>query len=177
MRFLILTATAALALAVAVPADAGAPKYKGKAIVPGSSIGGVKVGMSKSKVVKLWGTPDDCRSDQYKVTTCMYLNPSKRESYGSFRLRKRRVIAISIEKNKRLRTVKKIHVGSTMNAARKAYGIRPPVNQGEANRTRALHRKGKRCTQFYGDLSSGDGLVSQITVGLCEVKMYDGGVK
>ena len=77
MRFLILAATAGLALAVVAPADAGAPKYKGSAIVPGSSIGGVKVGMSKSKVVKLWGTPDDCRSDQYKVTTCMYLNASR----------------------------------------------------------------------------------------------------
>lgn len=63
-----------------------------------------------------------------------------------------------------------------MAAARKAYGIPAPPNRGEAERTRARYKQGKRCTLFYGDLTGADGLVSQITVGLCEVQRYDGGV-
>lgn len=177
MRLLILTATVGMALVVAAPAGAGPPKFKGKTIVTGTSIGGVKVGMSKAKAIKVWGKPNECRSDQYAITTCLYVNASGQQSYGEFRLRKGKVIAVAIDKSTRLRTAKRIRIGSTMAAARKAYGIPAPTNQGEADRTRALYKKGKRCTQFYGDLSNGDGLVSQITVGLCQVKLYDGGVQ
>ena len=87
------------------------------------------------------------------------------------------MIAISIEKNERHADRKRIHVG--IHDERGAQGIRHPLPR--STRVRPTARapctgRASAARQFYGDLSSGDGLVSQITVGLCEVKQYDGGV-
>src|SRR3954471_12342155 len=51
-------AVMALALAAAGGASAKFPKFKNHLIVPGKSIGGVKVGMTKKQAVKAWGKPD-----------------------------------------------------------------------------------------------------------------------
>src|SRR3954453_16697186 len=52
---------ALLALAVAGGAQAKVPKFKNKTIVPGQSIGGLKVGMTKAKAIKTWGKPEMCQ--------------------------------------------------------------------------------------------------------------------
>jgi hypothetical protein len=59
---LALAACVAAQLLVVAPAGAVAPKFGSHRIVEGTSIGGIKLGMRKSKALALWGKPDGrCR--------------------------------------------------------------------------------------------------------------------
>ena len=100
----LLSAVVALSLAAASPAGARVPTFKGLSIVPGVSIGAVKVGMSKAKAVAVWGKPDKCSADQYKTTTCEYRpnGPFEKDSSSAnyqvaeFELRSGKVITVAV---------------------------------------------------------------------------------
>jgi hypothetical protein len=184
-RALAMAAAVTASLVVVSAADARVPKFKPKTIVPGKSIGGVKVGMTKAKAVKVWGKPDRCQPDANAVW-CQYVAPSTLsdgtvlppQPYAGFYVRARRVISVSIEtaenaavdpKLNKLKTSKKIRLGSTMEKARNAYDI-PPPSGGEAGLSRALLKKGKRCTMFYAPTSPYT-KIEAITVGRCNANV------
>jgi hypothetical protein len=162
-RVLVLVPVALLGLLVAA-ASASIPKFKPFTIVPGSSIGGVKVGMTKKQASKIWGKPEQCYNDQ-NALLCIYKARSHingfvtpPQQYTSFWVRKGKIIAIEVETAenpkydptlKKLKTSTKLHLGSKMSAARKAYHLGKATG-GEAGLSRALVRKHGRCTLFYG---------------------------
>jgi hypothetical protein len=74
-RRLLLPVAVAASLLVVGAADAAVPKFKPRTIVPGTAIGGVKVGMTNKKAVKVWGKPDRCQPDA-NATWCQYVAPS-----------------------------------------------------------------------------------------------------
>jgi hypothetical protein len=172
-------------LVVAGTADARVPKFKPRTIVPGVSIGGVKVGMTKKKAVKRWGKPDRCQPDA-NAKWCVYTAPSTLsdgfvtppQPYAGFYVRAGKVIAVNLEtaentavdpKLKKLKTSKKIKLGSTMDDARHAYNL-PPPSGGEAGLSRALLKKHKRCTMFYAPTSPYT-KIEAITVGRCNANV------
>lgn len=172
----IVVGTAALSLIATSQAAAASnvPKFKNNSIVPGVSIGGVKVGMTKKQAVAVWGKPTQCFDNgcHYQVTEGGFFV----EEIASFHMRKGKITVVLVEaqdrdpkiaaKVNKLKTSKKIKLGSTMDAARKAYKIKDPGNTGEAGRSRALYRKGKLCTMFYAPQSPYV-RIDAIATGLC----------
>ena len=193
---LCLAAAAGLALAAASPAGARVPTVKPLTIVPGVSIGGLTVGMSKAKAVAAWGKPDACSTDQYRTTTCEYrpngsvAKDSSPMNYpvAAFKLRSGKVITVSVgttpnkavaTKLMRLKTSKKIRLGSKLPDARRAYGL-PAGSGGEAGITRARVKQNGRCTLFYAPLATvaaPGASIESIEVGMCTTNNgYDGGL-
>lgn len=164
---------------VVATADAKVPKYKPKTIVPGQSLGGVKIGMTKAKASKLWGKPDRCSAD--KPSWCQYLAEGTLQGgfkitqpFSGFYVKGGKVVAVGVEfaentavdpKVIKLKTSKGIHLGSSMAAARSKYGIGPPSG-GEAGLSRAVYKQGKRCTLFYAPTSPYT-KIEAIQVGIC----------
>ena len=181
---LLLAALAALALVLTVPAGALAhfPRFKNHRIVPGKSIGGLKIGMTKKQARKAWGKSDKIDTVAFKgFTWYQWLVPvdlgtgtpllDPKEGYF---LHKGKVAVITIElpqdpvlqtKVKPLKTSKHIGLDDSMAATRSAYGI-PDPGPGEAAQSRAQVKKGNRCTMFYAPTSPWN-TVESITVGLC----------
>jgi hypothetical protein len=175
-------AATAFALATAQGASAHFPNFKNHKIVPGKSIGGLKIGMTKKQARKAWGKQDKIDTVAFKgFTWYQWLVPvdlgtgtpllDPKEGYF---LRHGKVAVITIElpddpvlatKVKPLKTSKGIGLEDSMAAARRAYGI-PDPGPGEASQSRAQVKKGKRCTMFYAPTSPWN-TVESITVGLC----------
>jgi hypothetical protein len=180
-----------LSLLAASFADAKVPKLKGTKIVTGTSIGGLKVGMSKKQAFAVWGKPDRCGApDQYGTTICDYVAQSTlpggykvTQSFANFSLKKKKVIVVNLEtaenkkidpKLKRLKTSKKIRLGSSLAHARRVYGI-PAPKGGPDSRSVALYKHAKRCTRFFA--GSAPYNIEGISVGLCSKNHgYDGGL-
>jgi hypothetical protein len=181
---LILTAFAVMALMLAT-ADAALghfPRFKNHAIVPGKSIGGLKVGMTKKTARKAWGKPDKVDTVAYKgYTWYQWLlpvdvgtgTPLLEPKIGYF-MHKGKVEVIHIElpddpvlatRVTVLKTSKGIKLGGSMADARSKYGI-PKPGPGEAAQSRANLKQGKRCTLFYAPTNPWD-TVESISVGLC----------
>jgi hypothetical protein len=174
-----LVITLLLSCVVATTADAKVPKYTPKTIVPGQSIGGVKVGMTKAKASKVWGKPDRCSAD--KPAWCQYLAESTLQGgskvvqpFSGFYVQAGKVVAVGIEyaenaaidpKLEKIKTSKGIHLGSSMADARSKYGIGPPSG-GEAGMSRAIYKKGNRCTLFYSP-NPPYTKIDAIQVGIC----------
>ena len=166
-------------------ADAKVPRYGTKTIVPGQSIGGVKIGMTKAQAVAVWRSPDRCvAGGPGQPTWCQYLALSTLQGgsklinpFSGFYLRAGRVVAVNVESAenvkvdpvvKRLKTNKGIHIHSTMAALKRAHGV-GPVSGGEAGKSRAVIRsRGKRCTQFYAP-DFPYTRIDSIVVGICGV--------
>jgi hypothetical protein len=178
-------ATLAASLLIVGVAAAGVPKLKPATIVPGVSIGGVKVGMTKAKAVAAWGKPARCQPDAM-ATWCVYIAPSTLpdgsktppQPYAGFYVRSGKVIAVDVEtaentavdpKLKRLKTSKKVGLGSTMASARAAYKL-PAPSGGEAGLSRALYKQGKSCTMFYAPTAPYT-KIEAITVGDCKANV------
>ena len=153
--------------------------------MPGAAIGGVKVGMTKKKAVKVWGQPDRCQRDA-SATWCQYVAPStlsdgsvtSPQPYAGFYLRAGKVIAVNLEtaenteidpKLRKLKTIKKIRLGSSIDDARDAYDL-PAPSGGEAGLSRALLKKGKKCTMFYAPTSPYT-KIEAITLGSCNANV------
>jgi len=66
---LALLAVLSLALVAAVGASAHIPRFKNHKIVPGNSIGGLKVGMTKKQARKAWGKSDKIDTVAFKGYT------------------------------------------------------------------------------------------------------------
>jgi hypothetical protein len=66
-------------LALAAPAGAAAklPQKGGKLIVPGSSVGGVKLGMTPEQAVKKWGKGGSCDVTTVGAASCRYEGSAK----------------------------------------------------------------------------------------------------
>lgn len=169
-------------------AHARVPTFAGTSIVTGAAIGGAKVGMTKKQLVAVWGKPDRCMpKDQYGTSTCEWVAASTlqdgrkiKQSYTSFKLRKGKVIVINLElaentaidrRQKRLKTSKKIRLGSKMSEARRKYGIPAPTG-GPDSRSSALYKQGKRCTRFFAGSAPYE--IESISVGLCTRTRYPG---
>ena len=179
---LVALAATALALGTAGSASAHFPGFKNHKIVPGTSIGGLKVGMTKKQARKAWGKPDKIDTVAYKgFTWYQWLVPVDigtgtplLEPKEGYFLHKGKVAVIKVElpddpvlatKVKPLHTSKGIGLGDSMAAARSAYGIPKPA-PGEPTESRAQTKKGKRCTLFYAPTKPWD-TVESISVGLC----------
>jgi hypothetical protein len=175
-------AVMALMLGTADGALAHIPRFKNHTIVPGKSIGGLKVGMTKKLARKAWGKPDKVDTVAYKgYTWYQWLlpvdvgtgTPLLEPKIGYF-MHKGKVDVITIElpddpvlatRVTVLKTSKRIALGGSMAAARSRYGI-PTPGPGEAAQSRANLKQGKRCTLFYAPTKPWD-TVESISVGLC----------
>jgi hypothetical protein len=170
-----LTLTAAPALANKTPRFS----FKKPAIVPGSSIGGVKVGMTRHQAVATWGSPDRCLPFE-NVTWCQYLTAAPSQGAGTitnpfagFFLKAGKVVAVEVDlpnnslasKVKKLKTAKGVRLGSAASTVRAKYGI-PTPPPGEATASRNGLKQGKRCTMFYAPQSPFT-TITAIDVGFC----------
>ena len=176
-RPVLVASTALLVLAVAGSANAKVPTFRTKTIVPGQAIGGVKIGMTKAQARKAWGKPDTCydsplwcqfRADSH-INGSVINNP-----FAGYYLKGGKVVAVEFEfaenaaidpKLTKLKTSKGIHLGSSMAAARSKYGL-GPASGGEAGLSRAIVKKGNRCTLFYAPTSPYT-RIEAIQVGIC----------
>lgn len=182
MKRLALVAVVLTAFLAAGAAEAKVPRFGNLTIVPGQSIGGVKIGMTKAQAFAVWRSADRCSAE--RVSWCQYLAVSTlqggfkiNQPFAGFYLRAGRVVAVGLEsaenvavdrKVVKVKTSKGIHVGSTMAAARRAYKIGPPSG-GEAGKSRAiLKQRGNRCTVFYAPTSPYT-KIEAIQVGICKV--------
>jgi hypothetical protein len=151
---------ALLVLAFTTTADAKLPKFKNKTIVPGQSIGGLKIGMTKAKAIKTWGKPEMCQDSplwcQFRADSTLN-GFTTNNPFAGWYLKGGKIVAVGIEfaenapidaKLVKIKTSKGIHLGSSLIEARKKYGL-PPGSGGEAGLSRAIVKKGKRCTLFY----------------------------
>lgn len=122
------------------PASAGLPKTRTHKIVPGVSIGGVKLGQSLRAARKAWGKGGDCK-DESGATVCTYSRPSPftgaedHVSVADFVVRDGAVITIDLFANyhdaagrhaaikplARFKTSKHIGLGSTEQDLHAAY--------------------------------------------------------
>ena len=182
---LLLAALAVMAVLLASAADAALghfPKFKNHKIVPGRSIGGLKVGMTKKKARKTWGKPDKIDTVAYKgYIWFQWLlpvdigtgTPLLEPKIGYF-VHKGKVAVVTVElpddpvlatKVKVLKTSKGIRLDGSMADARSKYGI-PTPGPGEAAQSRAKLKQGKRCTLFYAPQSPWT-TIDSITIGLC----------
>jgi hypothetical protein len=181
---LLLTALAVMALVLATAAAAAAhiPRFKNHVIVPGKSIGGLKVGMTKKQARKAWGKPDKIDTVAFKgYTWYQWLVPVDvgtgtplLDPFFGYFLHNGKVAVAQIQlpedpvlatRVKPLHTSKGIGLGGSMAAARSRYGI-PAPGPGEAAQSRAQITKGKRCTLFYAPTNPWT-TVEEISVGLC----------
>ena len=182
LRLVVLATLAPLVLAAG--AAARVPTFKPKTIVPGKSIGGVAVGMTKKRAIHAWGKPDLC-DKKYRpgVVWCQYKAASTTngftvvQPFAGFFTRSGKVVAVGLEfaentgidpKLKRIRTSKHIGLGSQMSAARSGYGI-APAGGGEAGLSRALLKQGRNCTLFYAP-DSPFTTIKAIQVGRCNAQ-------
>ena len=175
------TTLAVAALAAPAGALAKTPtfSFKKPSIVPGQSIGGVTVGMTKHQAAATWGAPDRCLPFE-NTTWCQYLTVAPLQGGGStttpfagFFLKGSKVVAVGIDLPntnlaatwKRLKTAKGFRLGSSAAKVRAKYGI-PTPPPGEATASRNSLKQGKRCTQFYAPQAPFT-TVTSIDVGLC----------
>jgi hypothetical protein len=169
--------TAVVALSVATGAEAKVPKFKTRTIVPGQSIGGLKIGMTKGKAVKTWGKPEQCQDSplwcQFRADS--HINGfTTNNPFAGWYLKAGKIVAVEIEfaenaavdpKLVKLRTSKGIHLGSSLSDARSRYGL-GPASGGEAGLSRAIVKKGNRCTLFYAPAPPYE-KIEAIQVGVC----------
>jgi hypothetical protein len=156
---LIRTAALTLAvLAVSVPAaEAKLPAKGGKSIVPGKSIGGVKLGMDAAAAVKKWGKGGTC--DEVVGTSCRWDGTMKQGSLR-FDVTDGRVSTIVIEAGQnpknyypvykgpitKWKTSKKVRIGTTLQKVAKKYPKAFPDGGG------LQLRSGKISTYFSSSL-------------------------
>jgi len=166
-----------LVLAITGGAQAKVPKFKTTTIVPGQAIGGMSIGMTKAQAVKTWGKPEHCQDSplwcQFRADS--HINGfTTNNPFAGWYLKAGKVVAIEVDfaentaidpKLVKLKTSKGIHLGSTMAAARAKYGLGPPSG-GEAGLSRAIVKKGKRCTLFYAPTPPYS-KIEAIQVGIC----------
>ena len=176
-RHALVPVAAVLALAVAGSAEAKMPKFKTKTIVPGQAIGGLKIGMTKATAVKTWGKPEHCQDSplwcQFRADS--HINGfTTNNPFAGWYLKAGKIVAVEIEfaentaidpKLVKLKTSKGIHLGSSMADARSKYGLGPPSG-GEAGLSRAIVKKGNRCTLFYAPAAPYT-RIEAIQVGIC----------
>ncbi len=146
--------------------------------MPGGSIGGVKVGMTRHRAVVTWGSPDRCVSFE-NATWCQYLTTAPLQGGGTitdpfagFFLKGGKVVAVEIglpnnlaSKVKKLKTAKGVGLGSAAATVRAKYGI-PTPPPGEATQSRNGLKQGKHCTMFYAPQAPYN-TITGIDVGLC----------
>jgi hypothetical protein len=160
-------AALALAAAVAFPAAAEAklPSPSSKKIVPGRSIGGVKIGMTAEAAVKAWGKGGSC--DETIGSSCTWKGTMKQGSARFSLAADGTVAEIRLDVGQKadyaplykgpitsFKTSKKIGIGSTLKKVVKAYPKAKPDGGG------VTLRSGKRRTLFESSL----GRVASITI-------------
>jgi hypothetical protein len=146
-------------------ADATLPAKGGKSIVPGRSIGGVKIGMDAAAAVKKWGKGGTC--DTAIGVSCRWDGTMKQGSLR-FDLTGGKVSTIVIEAGQKPKTFepvykgpitkwktsKGVHIGTTLRRVGKKYPKAQPDGGG------LVLASGKRKTYFSSSL----GRASTITI-------------
>ena len=154
-------------MAVAIPAtaDAKLPAKGGKTIVPGSSIGGVRIGMDAEAAVKKWGKGGSC--DTAIGVSCRW-DGSMKQGSMRFDVTNGKVSTIVIEAGQKpttfepvykgpitkWKTSKGVHIGTTLRKVAKKYPKAKPDGGGLALSS------GKRTTFF----SSSGGRTESISI-------------
>jgi hypothetical protein len=124
--------TLALFALAAPAADAKLPAKGGKSIVPGKSIGGVKLGMAATAAVKKWGKGGTC--DEVVGTSCRY-DGSMKQGTMRFDVTNGKVSTIVINAGQdpktfepvykgpitKWKTSKKVGIGTAMRKVAKKY--------------------------------------------------------
>jgi hypothetical protein len=152
--------TSALTLALAATAFAGVPHPSTRLIVPGKSLGGVRLGGTFAAARKAWGPGADCRKN-FSMRVCVYKTNSYADGSAGFSSRSggrideitlnagftRNSTPIFTNSVARFRTSKGIRLGSTSAAVRKAY---PDVKRrsGSASYPLVLSGPGEATTTF-----------------------------
>jgi hypothetical protein len=163
-------AAATLALAAAPPAaQAKLPSPATMRIVPGSSIGGVKLGMRASTAVKTWGRGGTCAK---RIDAVCTWQGTPRQGTALFTVDHHRVTSIRIEVGQRpddhpaysgpitkWKTAKGIGIASRLSAVKKAYPRVEPDGSGLT-----LSSSGRRRTLFESSLHR----VASITIAPAE---------
>jgi hypothetical protein len=104
-----IVALALIALAAAAPAaEAKLPAKGGKTIVPGRSIGGVKIGMDAAAAVKKWGKGGSC--DTAIGTSCRW-DGSMKQGNMRFDITNGKVSTIVIEAGQQPTTYEPVYKG------------------------------------------------------------------
>jgi hypothetical protein len=166
MRLAAAVLAASLMLVAAGTADAGLPSPKSKTIVPGRSIGGVRLGMPAQAAVKAWGKGGSC--DTAIGVECRWSGTPKQGS-AYFDLRNGSVVSITLQVGQKpngipiyngpilaWKTSKHIGIGATLQKVLKAYPKARP-NGGGVGIT-----SGKRQTLF----DSSGGRVARLSITL-----------
>jgi hypothetical protein len=133
----------AVVAALALPAlgSAKLPVAKSHLIVPGKSVGGVKIGMTKAKAIATWGSKPRCLPLSSGVSVCFWEPAGVFGDGGRIEVRGKKVIVagVSIGSSmkpsavralKKFKTAKGVHIGSTKTAAKHAYpGLKKPAGE------------------------------------------------
>jgi hypothetical protein len=149
MRIRTLTLTFVILAAAAPAAEAKLPPKGGKLIVPGRSIGGVKLGMKAEDAAKKWGKGGSCDETTVGAVSCRYDGSAKQ---GTMRFeigRDGKVSAIYMEcahksdgtaiykgPITKWHTKKGIRIGSSLRKVQKKYPKSQPDGGGLALTTR-----------------------------------------
>jgi hypothetical protein len=159
MRTRAVAGLALVALAIAAPAaEAKLPAKGGKSIVPGKSIGGVKIGMDAAAAVKKWGKGGSC--DTTIGASCRWEGSMKQGSMRFDLDRNGKVSTIVIEAGQKpvsfepvykgpitkWKTSKGVHIGTTLRTVGKKYPKAKPDGGGLALQS------GRRTTFFSSSL-------------------------
>ena len=155
-------------LPLARPASAGAalPDFSSHKIVPGKSIGGVKVGMAGDAAIAKWGGTEMCPAP-YTTGDCTFRSDNNR-GYATLSIRdgKVKIVDISLDTDDqgrpiykgplmKLKARKKVGLGSTLRKVLKAY----PKLQGSGSGGQL--GSGAHATTF----STSSGRIYEITLG------------
>jgi hypothetical protein len=165
VRIWIAALTLAALAATAPAADAKLPAGGGKTIVPGSSIGGVRLGMDAAAAVRKWGKGGSC--DAAIGSSCRWAG-SMRQGSMRFDLTNGKVSAIVIDAGQqpttyepvyrgpitKWKTDRGVRIGTALRTVAKKYRKAQPDGGGLALKS------GKRTTYF----SSSGGRTATITI-------------
>jgi hypothetical protein len=159
LRSIVATSAAIACIGSLAPAAAQAklPSPSTKRIVPGRSIGGVKIGMGAAAAVKRWGPGGSCAATI--GPSCTWAG-SMKQGQASFEVTDGRVTSIRLESGQKpttyypvyrgpitkWKTAKRIGIGSALRAVVKAYPKATPNGSGVELKT------GKRRTLFESSL-------------------------
>ncbi len=161
-----LVLAAAIAIAALLPATASAelPTPKSTTIVPGKSMGGVSIGMSIKRALKVWGEGSDCTEES--VRTSCYWTGTDRQGMASLSISPTgKVTLISISTGRKgddlvyagplqkWKTRKKIRLGVSTYRVGKAYpqvkGAGYGVKIGRGNHTTGFQGSSGRIYQIF----------------------------
>ena len=143
---LVLTSLAAL-VAVSVSFPAEAAKREGRVFLPGTALGGARIGMTKAQVLGVWGKRHGVCRDCARTTWYFNDRPFEPQGTGVVFRRGRAAHLFTVWRPEGWRTPDGLVLGAAESAVHDAY---PSLTERECERYSALVMAGERAqTVFY----------------------------